>query len=100
MKMLKMAGLALAVALAGCGGDSDNDNDVAPPAATSKKNVLFFLGDGMGITTLTAMRIYQAGEAGSITIDRLPESAFVRTYSEDGQVTDSAPSMAASPSAC
>ena len=49
----------------------------------------------MGITTLTAMRIYEAGEAGSITIDTLPETAFVRTYSADGQVTDSAPSMAA-----
>ncbi|MFP1677805.1 alkaline phosphatase [Alloalcanivorax sp. C16-2] len=96
MKMLKMAGLALAVTLAGCGGDSDNDNNgTPPPSETSKKNVLFFLGDGMGITTLTAMRIYEAGEAGSITIDELPESAFVRTYSEDGQVTDSAPSMAA-----
>ena len=94
MKMLNMVGLALAVTLAGCGRDSDNDND-APPPSTAKKNVLFFLGDGMGITTLTAMRIFEAGEAGSITIDTLPESAFVRTYSEDGQVTDSAPSMAA-----
>lgn len=64
-------------------------------ASVTKKNVLFFLGDGMGITTLTAMRIYEVGESGSITIDTLPESAFVRTYSEDGQVTDSAPSMAA-----
>ena len=93
MKMLKMAGLALAVTLTGCGSDSDSND--APPPATTKKNVLFFLGDGMGITTLTAMRIFEAGEAGSITIDTLPETAFVRTYSADGQVTDSAPSMAA-----
>ena len=71
---------------------SESSSSAAPVA---KKNVLFFLGDGMGITTLTAMRIYEAGEAGSITIDTLPESAFVRTYSADGQVTDSAPSMAA-----
>lgn len=71
---------------------SESSSSAAPVA---KKNVLFFLGDGMGITTLTAMRIYEVGEAGSITIDTLPESAFVRTYSEDGQVTDSAPSMAA-----
>ena len=57
MKMLKMAGLALAVTLAGCGGDSDNDNDgTPPPSETSKKNVLFFLGDGMGITTLTVTK--------------------------------------------
>lgn len=49
----------------------------------------------MGITTMTAMRIYQVGEDGELTVDTLPESAFVRTYSEDAQVTDSAPSMAA-----
>lgn len=64
---------------------------VAPTA----KNVIFFLGDGMGITTLTASRIYSVGEDGELTIDTLPETAFVRTFSEDGQVTDSAPSMAA-----
>ena len=30
-----------------------------------------------------------------LMIDMLPETAFVRTFSEDGQVTYSAPSMAA-----
>ncbi len=50
-----------------------------------------FLGDGMGITTLTASRIYVVGEDGQLAIDQLPESAFVRTFSEDAQVTDSAP---------
>lgn len=98
MKKTIIAGLVIAVALTGCiDGDSDSSSDSTPPVPETgaKKNVLFFLGDGMGITTLTAMRIYEVGEAGSITIDTLPESAFIRTYSEDGQVTDSAPSMAA-----
>jgi len=49
----------------------------------------------MGMTTLTAARIYSVGETGSLTIDTLPESAFVKTHSNDAQVTDSAPSMAA-----
>jgi alkaline phosphatase len=40
-------------------------------------------------------RIYAAGEDGNLTIDTLPESAFVKTYSADAQVTDSAPSMSA-----
>ena len=44
----------------------------------------------MGITTLTAARIYTVGEDG-----QLPGSAFVRTFSKDAQVTDSAPSMGA-----
>jgi alkaline phosphatase len=59
------------------------------------RNVIFFLGDGMGINTLTAARIYAVGEAGQLTIDTLPESAFVKTYSNDAQVTDSAASMSA-----
>ncbi|MDC9817528.1 alkaline phosphatase [Acinetobacter nosocomialis] len=59
------------------------------------QRVVFFLGDGMGITTLTAVRIYAVGEDGQLPIDQLPESAFVRTFSEGAQVTDSAPSMGA-----
>jgi alkaline phosphatase len=59
------------------------------------KNVIFFLGDGMGINTLTATRVYAVGESGELTIDTLPESAFVKTFSNDAQVTDSAASMSA-----
>jgi len=86
-----------AAALTGCAS--------APPpagAATMQardidraRNVIFFLGDGMGINTLTAARIYAVGESGELTIDTLPESAFVKTYSNDAQVTDSAASMSA-----
>jgi alkaline phosphatase len=59
------------------------------------KNVIFFLGDGMGMTTMTAARIYSVGEDGQLTMDTLPETGFVKTFSNDAQVTDSAPSMAA-----
>lgn len=62
---------------------------------TRAKNIIFFLGDGMGINTLTAARIYAVGEDGELTIDTLPESAFVKTFSNDAQVTDSAASMSA-----
>ncbi|MCT6568467.1 alkaline phosphatase, partial [Staphylococcus aureus] len=65
------------------------------PQPQARKNVLFFLGDGMGITTMTAARIYGVGEEGELTMDQLPETAFVHTFSNDGQVTDSAASMAA-----
>ncbi|TAJ79412.1 MAG: alkaline phosphatase [Gallionellaceae bacterium] len=78
--------------LVGCIGQNSNS---AATATTTPKNVIFFLGDGMGITTLTAARIYKVGETGDLTIDTLPETAFVKTYSNDAQVTDSAPSMAA-----
>ena len=86
----KMAVILAALAVAGCG---TGDNAAAVPS--TPKNVIFFLGDGMGMNTLTAARIYAVGEDGDLTIDTLPESAFVATYSNDAQVTDSAPSMAA-----
>ncbi len=77
---------AFVVGFAGCSSTSDTP---------VPKNVIFFLGDGMGITTMTAARIYKAGEDGELTMDTLPETAFIKTYSNDAQVTDSAPSMAA-----
>jgi len=85
MKHWLLATVVASATLAACGSTSD-------PAP---KNVIFFLGDGMGITTQTAARIYKVGEDGDLTMDTLPESAFVKTYSNNAQVTDSAPSMAA-----
>ncbi|GAC1528025.1 MAG: alkaline phosphatase [Ramlibacter sp.] len=79
--------LAAAAALTACGGSG------SLPA--TPKNVIFFLGDGMGMTTQTAARIYKVGEDGELAMDKLPETAFIRTYSNNAQVTDSAPSMAA-----
>ena len=86
MKKLLAGSLISILVLTACGG---SDSPSAP------KNVLFFLGDGMGMTTMTAARIYQVGEAGELTMDTLPEMAFVKTFSANAQVTDSAPSMAA-----
>jgi len=83
--------LMTAVALGACSGGSDSTTT----STTPPKNVIFFLGDGMGMTTLTAARIYSVGEDGELTIDTLPETGFVKTFSNDAQVTDSAPSMAA-----
>ena len=65
-------------------------------AAGVAKNVIFFLGDGMGPTVVTASRIYQYGEAGSLKFEQLMErTARIKTYSNDAQTTDSAPSMGA-----
>ncbi|MEY4906890.1 MAG: hypothetical protein RL260_608 [Pseudomonadota bacterium] len=85
--------LATSLALFGCGSDGALVTEPTPVA--TPKNVIFFLGDGYGIVPMTAARIYAAGEDGELEIDKLPETAFVKTYSLDAQVTDSAPSMAA-----
>lgn len=94
-KLLYPAMAGVVAFLAACGGSSDDNSTPVVPTPAPQKNVVFFLGDGMGITTMTAARIYAVGEEGALTIDTLPESAFIHTYSRDGQVTDSAPSMAA-----
>ncbi|HWW68871.1 MAG TPA: alkaline phosphatase [Duganella sp.] len=67
----------------------------AAHAAGEAKNIIFFLGDGMGPTTVTAARIYKYGEDGSLTMDTLERTARIKTFSADAQTTDSAPSMAA-----
>ncbi len=65
------------------------------------RNIILFVGDGMGITTVTASRIYQGqkakrdGVTNKLVFESLPYSAFSRTYSHDSQVTDSAPSASA-----
>ena len=64
-------------------------------AAGEAKNVILFIGDGMGPVAVTASRIYKYGEAGSLAMDTMPRAARIKTFSLDAQTTDSAPSMAA-----
>lgn len=70
------------------------------------KNVILFVGDGMGISTITAARIFEAqrrakaaggtfpgflgGEENSLSFERLPARAMVKTYNTNAQVPDSA----------
>ena len=68
---------------------------VANVQAADAKNVIFFLGDGMGPSVVTASRIYKYGEDGSLNMDKLERTARIKTFSNDAQTTDSAPSMAA-----
>ncbi|NQD38598.1 alkaline phosphatase [Permianibacter sp. IMCC34836] len=64
-------------------------------AAGEAKNVIFFLGDGMGPTVVTAARLHKYGEAGQLTMGTLSRTAKIKTFSHDAQTTDSAPSMSA-----
>ena len=65
------------------------------------KNVILFVGDGMGVSTLTAARILKGqnagelGEEGYLTFEEFPHSALVKTYNVDAQTPDSAGTMTA-----
>ena len=71
------------------------------PITGKAKDVILFIGDGMSIPTITAARIYDGqkhgvdGESYHLTMDDFPYAALSRTYSNDSQVTDSAPSATA-----
>ena len=60
------------------------------------KNVILFVGDGMGISTITAARIHAGqlkgidGESYKLAMETLPHAALSKTYSHDAQVSDSA----------
>jgi len=66
------------------------------------KNIIFFLGDGMGISTLTAARIHkgvlaglEGGEQATLSFEQFPHVALSKTYCVDSIVADSACSATA-----
>ena len=65
------------------------------------KNVILFVGDGLGISTITAARILegqnkgQSGEDNRLSFEEFPQTALVRTFSANQQVSDSAPTATA-----
>ena len=71
------------------------------PGTRRARNVILFLGDGMGISTITASRIFdgqlrgRSGEENSLSFERLPYVALIKTYNTNQQVPDSAGTMTA-----
>ncbi|MEH6723537.1 MAG: alkaline phosphatase [Qipengyuania sp.] len=96
---------AAALALGGCTTTNNYnypDKARAAPAASETqaagkaKNVILFIGDGMGVSTVTAARIYagqkrgQSGEEYVLPFETFDNVALVKTYNTDAQVADSA----------
>ena len=66
----------------------------AGPAAQQRaKNVILFIGDGMGISTIAATRIFSVGVDGNLVMDQLPHAALSRTADADHITPDSASTM-------
>jgi len=72
-------------------------NKLLKPNTGKAKNVILFVGDGMGIATVTAARILDGqqrgfdGEYNRLSFEQLPYSAFSVTASANQQTSDSAP---------
>lgn len=54
------------------------------------RNVLLFVGDGMGLSQIAAARILTLGPDGWLHLERMPVTGLLRTHSADDLVTDSA----------
>ncbi len=71
------------------------------PNTGKAKNIILFIGDGMSVPTVAAARIMAGqmlgkdGESNDLTLDRFPFTGHAKTYSNDGQVSDSAPTATA-----
>ncbi len=86
--------LLLAVMLAAC-QPQQAENE------TTARNVILFVGDGMGVATVTAARIFDgqskglSGEEHVLPFETFPNVALVKTYNTNQQVPDSAGSITA-----
>jgi alkaline phosphatase len=70
-------------------------------AGSTAKNVILFLGDGMGISTVTAARIREGqlagnpGEENRLSFEEFPVTGLAKTYNVNSQTPDSAGTMSA-----
>ncbi|MEP1605746.1 MAG: alkaline phosphatase, partial [Marinomonas sp.] len=107
MTIFHRSSLVIAVAalpLGACSYDQSGQSVASTPAPVMQqaeapkkaKNVILFIGDGMGISTITAARIYagqkrgQTGEEYVLPFEKFENVALVKTYNTNAQVADSA----------
>ncbi|MGB7740273.1 MAG: alkaline phosphatase [Steroidobacteraceae bacterium] len=83
------------------GADAVAQHEREPIDRRRARNVILFVGDGMGISTVTAARILAgqraggSGEEHQLAFETLPFLALSKTYSTTQQTSDSAPTATA-----
>jgi len=92
-----VASAGAACILAGLGADAQKA-DAQEAEAGGARNVILFIGDGMGDSEITIARNYELGAAGDFAMDTLPMTGDYTTYSvleEDPETPDYVPDSAA-----
>jgi len=95
----------LAIGLSACGGETPEpvSNYKNKPVIESRetssepaRNIILFIGDGMGVSTVTAGRIFvgqemgKTGEEHVLSFETFDNVALIKTYNTNAQVADSA----------
>ena len=87
---------SVGVLLSGCAANGERTAPESASTPTAARNVILFIGDGMGVSTVTAARIFdgqsrgETGEENVLSFERFPRTALVKTYNSNQQVPDSA----------
>lgn len=75
----------------------ENNQKLLPHERATAKNIIIFVGDGMGMSTITASRIFKgqkqknvSGEEDMLEFEKFPSIGLSKTYVVDRQVPDSA----------
>lgn len=68
--------------------------NLKPESLARVKNVILFVGDGMGLTTVTSSRVYKrqklGNHEGKLVFDEFPASALIQTDATNSQISESA----------
>ncbi len=100
-RVLAAIALLACAALATASIEPGASDPTKVPKVPKARNVILFVGDGMGVSTVTAARILegqlrgQTGEENLLSFERFPYTALSKTYNVDMQVPDSAGTMTA-----
>src|SRR5512140_1556065 len=82
--MKKLVLIVFLFSIAGCAQDAQH-----------AKNVILFLGDAGGLSTLHAASIHRYGDPAKLYVQRMPHLGWSDTSSADDWITDSAAGMTA-----
>lgn len=93
-----LIGISSAALLSACAPNNSVASPVKAETAPKPqtKNIILFIGDGMGISTITAARIFDGqsqgkkGEEHELAFDTFENVALIKTYNTNAQVPDSA----------
>jgi alkaline phosphatase len=77
-------------AVAGTVSDSSVDVPRTAPRVQFARNVILFVGDGMGFAQVEAARRFSNGNLAPLSMETLPSKAKMRTLNATGGITDSA----------
>ena len=79
--------LIVGVAAAGCNRNSQEAQNGSNGTGALPKNIIFLIGDGMGVAQVTAGMVANGGQ---LHLERCTHSGFCKTWSANNLITDSA----------